>query len=69
MKKVVALVLAGVFAIGMAVGMDTPSAEAAGGNCYYTCGCNGTPLKCCVTAWGVFCKPTNVIQCPQIADC
>jgi len=46
----------------------TPTAGG-GFGCYYTCGCNGTPLYCCPSGGGVSCKVTNVIQCPQIANC
>ena len=42
----------------------------AAGSCFFMCGCNGVPLKCCPSlGGGVSCKPTNEIGCPQIADC
>ena len=68
-KLILGLVVISVFAIGLSVGISTPSAEA--GFCYWTCGCNGVPYKCCVTPYGVSCKPDPraPIQCPQIADC
>ena len=65
-----ALVL--VFAIGFSVGYDAPQANAASiSGCYYTCGCNGIAVKCCVTSYGVVCKSVKnaPINCPQIADC
>jgi hypothetical protein len=68
-KVVLGLVVLAVFALGLSVGLHTPSVEA--GFCYWTCGCNGVPYKCCITPFGVVCKPdpNGPIQCPQIADC
>lgn len=66
------LVLAAVFAVAFCVGFTgTPAADAAGGggNCYYTCTCNGTALKCCTTPFGVFCSPTDEFGCPQVMGC
>lgn len=62
-----ALVLA--FAVGLFAGFATTPADAA--SCFYMCGCNGVPMKCCVTPYGLACKPdpSAPIGCPQIADC
>lgn len=65
-----ALVL--VFAVGISVGYDAPKANAAGiTNCYYTCDCAGSPIKCCVSLYGVVCKRVSnaPISCPQVYDC
>lgn len=73
MRKILpVLALLAVFTTGFVVGYDTPPAQAAGfGNCFWTCGCNGVPIKCCITPFGVVCKPDPwaPIECPQIADC
>lgn len=68
-KIVLGAVMVAVFALGLSVGLSTPNAEAA--FCYWTCGCNGVPYKCCVTPYGAVCKPDprGPIQCPQIYDC
>jgi hypothetical protein len=68
-KIVLGAVVVAVFALGLSVGLSTPNAEAA--FCYWTCGCNGVPYKCCVTPYGAVCKPDpkGPIQCPQIYDC
>ncbi len=68
-KIVLGAVMVAVFALGLSVGLSTPNAEAA--FCYWTCGCNGVPYKCCVTPYGTACKPdpNGPIQCPQIYDC
>lgn len=68
-KVIVCLVLVAVFGVGLGFGLSTPGAEA--GFCYWTCGCNGVPYKCCVTPFGTVCKPDSKapIECPQIADC
>ncbi|HEX6202942.1 MAG TPA: hypothetical protein VF100_08065 [Thermoanaerobaculia bacterium] len=75
MRKLFAA-LALVFAFAFALGTFAPgTADAAGGgglggNCYYTCSCSGAPLYCCKTSTGsVSCKPTDVIQCPQVYNC
>lgn len=69
MRKILsalALVFALAFTLG-AVG-PTPAEAAGGGDCFYTCVCPGTPLRCCRTSTGsVACKPTDDIQCPQVA--
>ena len=69
MKLAIGLVLVFVFAVGVSVGIGPAPAEA--GFCYWTCGCNGVAYKCCVTPFGVYCKPDPKapIGCPQIADC
>ena len=70
MKKLTAiLVLVGIFAIGALVGLGAAPAQA--GFCYWTCGCNGVPLKCCVTPSGPACKPDPraPIGCPQVNNC
>lgn len=73
MRKILpVLALLAVFATGFAVGYDAPPAAAAGSSsCFWTCGCNGVPIKCCITPLGVVCKPDPraPIGCPQIADC
>lgn len=71
MRKTLGLALVLVFAIGFAAGYSTPEVEAkgGGGSCYYTCTCDGTALKCCVTPFGVFCAPTNEFGCPQVYNC
>lgn len=68
-KLLVALSL--VFALAFTVGAFAPgTAEAGAGNCYYTCSCDGTPLRCCETSTGgVACKPTIGFECPQVYDC
>jgi hypothetical protein len=68
-KLVLGLVLVAVFAVGLSVGLSTPPAEA--GFCYWTCDCAGVPLKCCITPFGVVCKPDpkGPWQCPQVYDC
>lgn len=68
-KVVIGLALVAVFAIGLTAGLTTTTAEA--GFCFWTCGCNGVPYKCCVTPFGTVCKPDSKapIQCPQVADC
>jgi len=68
-KLIVAIGLVAVFGIGLSFGLGTDKAEA--GFCYWTCGCNGVPYKCCVTPYGTACKPDPKapIRCPQIADC
>ncbi len=67
------LLLVFVFTMGVAIGVDTQSAQAIGGGgfCYWTCGCNGVPIRCCFTPLGVICSPdpNGPVQCPQIADC
>jgi hypothetical protein len=67
MKKLLALVLAVAFAAGLLAGIGTPSAKAA--FCYFTCSCEGIPLKCCITPYGTVCKPTTGFECPQRYDC
>jgi hypothetical protein len=64
-KLVLGMALAGLFGVGIFAGLMTTKAEA--GLCYWKCGCNGVPLKCC----GTSCKPdpNGPIQCPQGADC
>lgn len=65
--------LAFVFALAFTLGAVAPgTAQAAGGggDCFYTCSCTGAPLRCCRTSTGgVACKPTDVIQCPQVITC
>lgn len=70
MRKILTA-LAFVFALAFTAGAVAPgTAQAAGGDCYYTCSCTGTPLRCCRTSTGgVACKPTDVIQCPQVITC
>jgi hypothetical protein len=66
------LALVAIFTTGFLVGLDTGDAEAASDkNCFWTCGCNGVPIKCCSTPFGVICSedPEGPVQCPQIADC
>ena len=62
-----------VFALAFTFGFtsDTVQAKKPSSSCYYTCGCNGVPLYCCLTAFGVSCKVAlwSPFQCPQIADC
>lgn len=70
MKKItVCLVLLGIFAFGALVGLGTAPAQA--GSCYWTCGCNGQPLKCCVSPSGTTCKVDKnaPIGCPQGYNC
>jgi hypothetical protein len=73
--KAALLLLAVVFAVGFTVGATgTQDASAAGkggggSNCYYTCTCEGTPLKCCVTIFGTSCKVTDEIGCTQEMGC
>jgi hypothetical protein len=70
MKKLTAiLVLVGIFAIGAFVGLSTAPAQA--GMCYWMCGCNGVPYKCCITPSGPVCKPdpNGPINCPQGENC
>ena len=67
MKKLtIGLVLAGVFAVGAIVGLNTTKAQA--GPCFYRCICS-VPHKCCTTPTGTSCKPVpdGPIQCPQVA--
>lgn len=68
-KLIVCFVLVAAFGIGLGVGLGTPTAKA--GFCYWMCGCNGVPYKCCVTPFGTSCKPdpNGPIQCTQSADC
>lgn len=68
-KLLITGALAIVFAVGVFAGISTTNAEA--GPCFWMCGCNGVPMKCCVTPFGTSCKPDKnaPIQCPQIADC
>ena len=67
MKKLLALVLVVAFAAGILIGVGTPPAKA--GFCYYTCSCEGIPLKCCITPYGTFCKKTTEFGCTQRYDC
>lgn len=72
MKKLsVVLALTVVLALGITLGMSTAPAPADAGACFWMCGCNGVPLKCCVTPFGLSCKPdpNAPIGCPQVADC
>ncbi len=72
MRKVfVGLALTVVLALGITVGMSTAPAPADAGFCWYECGCNGVPMKCCYGPYGVACKPdpNAPIQCPQVSDC
>lgn len=68
-KAIIAGAIALVFGVGVFAGLATTSANAA--LCYYKCGCNGVPMKCCVTPFGTSCKPdpSAPIGCPQVADC
>lgn len=73
MRKVL-LGLALVFALTLAlVTIATPvqaiGGGGGGGNCYFTCDCAGTPLKCCTTVFGTSCKPTDEWACPQVYEC
>lgn len=74
-KLIPVFVLAIVFATGFAVGFDTAPAQAIGGggftNCFYTCSCEGTAIRCCVTPFGVLCSPdtSGIFQCPQVYTC
>ncbi len=67
------VIAAFVFVLALIAGLVVAPAQAAGGgggtNCYYTCSCEGTPLRCCTTSSGTFCTVTDVIQCPQIYNC
>ena len=66
-KTILALFIVFALALGFGALMPAP-AEAGGGGCFYTCGCNGVVLYCC----GSGCKPATgptPIQCPQEANC
>lgn len=68
-KSLAALSL--VFALAFTFGAIGPgTADAGFGNCFYTCSCTGTPLRCCESADGsVACKPTDDFRCPQVITC
>lgn len=69
MRKIV-VAAALVFAFAFALGVAAPAPVEAASDCFYTCSCTGTPLRCCETSTGgVACKPTNDIRCPQIITC
>ena len=70
MRKIaLGLIVVAVFAAGLTVGMSTPDAEA--GFCYWTCDCAGNAIRCCITPFGVICKPDpkSGWNCPQVYDC
>jgi hypothetical protein len=73
MRKTLCLVFGLVFALGVLVGYGPTDAIAKGGGggtgCYYTCDCAGTPLRCCPTAFGTFCSPTEDFACTQVYNC
>lgn len=73
MRKILIVVFAFVFMLGMVVGYGPDAAVAKGGGggsgCYYTCDCAGNPLQCCPTPWGVICAPTEDFQCTQGYNC
>lgn len=65
---VAALIFVAAFAFGVVATPDVAQAA----DCYYTCSCNGTPLRCCTTiGGGVSCKvdTSGVWQCPQVNNC
>ena len=71
--KAALLLLVVIFAAGFTVGVtgtqDADAAGGGGGNCFFTCTCEGTPLKCCVTPFGTFCSRTDEFACTQEMGC
>jgi hypothetical protein len=66
LRKLLVLCLV-VFAVAFAVGLSTPSADAA--QCYYKCSCAGEPLFCCIVNGVEWCAPAIGFECIQRYDC
>jgi hypothetical protein len=58
-KKLVVLALVALFAIGLTVGIATPSVQATPGLCWAWCHESGVWAECCPTQFGVLCWLTG----------
>lgn len=68
-KLTLCLALTLLFGTGLLVGLGATNADA--GSCYYTCRCDGVPLKCCTSPFGTSCKVAkdSPLQCTQGMNC